>query len=81
MQKIVNAYASKDNKTRIAKMHSLQDAQSGFRTAHNNLVFTRQVFNPELMFNQDTNKEGVQHDYSGPFNWHVNQKSDGCYIC
>lgn len=62
MQKIVNSFASKGNKEQIARMSSKRDAQVYQRANLDNLVFTRQVFNPELFFNQDTNKDDVQHD-------------------
>ena len=50
-------------------------------THNNNLVFTRQVYNPELVFNQDEAKATEMHDYGAPFAWHVQQLNDGCYIC
>ena len=46
-----------------------------------NLVFWRQVYNPELFYNQDTNRSNILVDKKQPFQWHVNFKSDGCYIC
>ena len=78
---IVNSYASKENTERISKMHSQKTAQSYESANQNSLVFTRQIYNPELIFNQDTNREDVKIDLQSPFNWHVNFKTDGCYIC
>ena len=84
VQKILNSQASRDNRKRITKMKSLQDGQGSLAksgTTSDMLVFSRQVFNPELMFNQDKNKEDVQLDSLCPFSWQVNVASDGCYIC
>lgn len=72
MMKVINAASSNEIHHQMVKMHSQQDAMSGEHSQNNTLVFIRQVYTPELFFNQDTNREEKYLDKASPYNWHVN---------
>ena len=82
VQQIVGASIHQDNQAKLNKIQSQHNGQGGkIQIPGTNLVFTRQVYMPELCINQDTNRQNIMIDQRGPFTWHVNLKNDECYIC
>ena len=81
VHKIVNSQLVRDHHNQMSAVKKQQKLFAGESSHDEVFIFTRQIYNPELIFNQDPNRQDVQIDYNSANTWHVNRQKDSCYIC